>query len=90
MLSYCAMAVVKLAVGAVKQFTALPRTIRERVQRIVNRLKKWPEVSGIKPLSGDLAGWYRMRTGDYRVRFRVEGDLVIVDKIGHRKDVYDD
>ena len=40
-------------------------------------------------LSGNLAGWYRLRTGDYRVRFRVAGDTVIVDKIGHRSDVYE-
>ncbi len=31
-----------------------------------------------------------MRIGDYRMRFRVQGNRVIVDKIGHRKDVYED
>jgi mRNA-degrading endonuclease RelE of RelBE toxin-antitoxin system len=31
-----------------------------------------------------------MRTGDYRVRFHLEGETVIIDKIGHRKDVYDE
>ena len=87
---YCVMAVVKLTADAVDQFTALPRVIRERVQKLLGRLKQWPTVSGAKPLSGKLAGWYRLRTGDYRVRFRVEGELVIVGKIGHRKDVYDD
>jgi mRNA-degrading endonuclease RelE of RelBE toxin-antitoxin system len=30
------------------------------------------------------------RTGDYRVRFRVKGENVIVDKIGHRSDFYDE
>ena len=84
------MAVVRLTADAVDQFTTLPRVIRERVQRVLNRLEKWPAVSGAKPLSGNLAGWYRLRTGDYRIRFRVEGELVIVEKIGHRKDVYDD
>ena len=84
------MAVVKLTADAVEQFAALPRVIRERVHTTLTRLEKWPEVSGAKPLSGNLAGRYRLRTGDYRVRFRLEGELVIVDKIGHRKDVYDD
>ena len=45
------------------------------------------EVSGAKPLSGDLAGHYRLRTGDYRLRFDVEGETVIIHKVGHRKDV---
>jgi mRNA-degrading endonuclease RelE of RelBE toxin-antitoxin system len=60
------------------------------VQKLLARLEKWPDVRGVKALSGNLAGWFRLRTGDYRVRFRVEGELVIVGKIGHRKDVYDD
>jgi mRNA-degrading endonuclease RelE of RelBE toxin-antitoxin system len=43
-----------------------------------------------KALSGNLAGWYRIRTGDYRIRFRVGADQITVDKIGHRKDIYED
>jgi len=84
------MAVVKLTADALEQFATLPRVIRERVQGVLHRLENWPAVSGAKPLRGALAGWYRLRTGDYRIRFRLEGELVIVDKIGHRKDVYDD
>ena len=51
-LPYCAMAIVRLTADAVEQFKALPRVIRERVQKILARLEKWPEVSGVKPLSG--------------------------------------
>ena len=47
-------------------------------------------MSGAKALSGNLAGWYRLRTGDYRVRFRVEGKAVLVDKIGHRSEFYEE
>jgi mRNA interferase RelE/StbE len=89
-LPYCDMAIVKLTTEAVEQFKALPRLIRERVQKILHRLEQWPDVSGHKALSGNPAGSYRLRTGDYRVRFRVEGELVIVEKIGHRKDVYEE
>jgi mRNA-degrading endonuclease RelE of RelBE toxin-antitoxin system len=46
--------------------------------------------SGVKALSGNLAGGYRLRTGDYRERFRVEGETIIVDKIGHRREFYED
>lgn len=84
------MAVVKLTAEAVEGYTSLPRVIRERVQKLLLRLEAWPAVSGAKPLSGVLAGGYRLRTGDYRVLFRLEGELVIVVKVGHRKDVYDD
>ena len=64
--------------------------ILERLRKVLTRLTKWPDVSGAKPLSGNLAGWYRVRTGDYRIRFRVQGDRVFVDKIGHRSKFYED
>jgi mRNA interferase RelE/StbE len=75
---------------ALEQLAKLPRVIRERIGRLFQRLEAWPHVSGAKPLSGDLAGWYRMRTGDYRLRFRVQGRTIIVDKIGHRREFYED
>ena len=84
------MATVELTPEAAQQFDRLPRVIRARVNRLRARLERWPEVSGAKPLSGNLAGWYRLRTGDYRLRFSVEGENVIVDQIGHRKEFYED
>ena len=83
-------ATVELTPEAARQFDRLPVPIRARVNRLRERLQRWPQVSGTRALSGNLAGWYRLRTGDYRVRFRVEGDTVIVDKIGHRREFYDD
>jgi mRNA interferase RelE/StbE len=83
------MAQVDITPDALDQFNNLPRVIRERVGKILIRLANWPEVSGAKALSGALVGWYRIRTGDYRVRFHVKEVLVTVDKIGHRKDVYE-
>jgi mRNA-degrading endonuclease RelE of RelBE toxin-antitoxin system len=47
-------------------------------------------LAGVKPLAGNLAGWYRIRTGDYRIRFYVQGDVIVVDQIGHRRDFYED
>jgi mRNA-degrading endonuclease RelE of RelBE toxin-antitoxin system len=61
------MATVTLEPAAAEQFLALPERIKARVTRIIARLEDWPEVSGAKPLRGDLAGHYRIRTGDYRV-----------------------
>jgi mRNA interferase RelE/StbE len=84
------MASVILTPAALEQARALPKPVRARLPHLVDRLEKWPAVSGAKALSGSLAGWYRLRTGDYRVRFRVQGDRIIVDKIGHRREFYED
>jgi mRNA interferase RelE/StbE len=81
---------VEVSPEALEQFLLLPRSIKGRVEKILRRLETWPAVSGVKPLSGNLAGWYRLRTGDYRVRFHLAGQVLIVDKIGHRRDFYED
>jgi mRNA-degrading endonuclease RelE of RelBE toxin-antitoxin system len=82
------MMLVGLTADAAKQFDKLPRGIQPRIDRVILRLAQWPNVSGVKPLAGQLTGNYRIRTGDYRIVFRVAGDKVIVWKIGNRKDVY--
>lgn len=84
------MAVVTMTSEALEQAENVPVVIRARVRRLVVRLENWPFVSGAKPLSGSLAGHYRLRTGDYRLQFRVEGENVIVEKIGHRDRFYED
>jgi mRNA-degrading endonuclease RelE of RelBE toxin-antitoxin system len=79
-----------VAPKALKQADRLPRLIHGRVVLIVQRLANWPNVSGAKPLRHGLAGRYRIRTGDYRVQFRVEGQTIVVEKIGHRDGFYED
>jgi mRNA interferase RelE/StbE len=76
---------------AQREFNELPATIQARVAGVFARLQEWPEVSGAKPLRGNLHGSYRIRTGDWRVVFRLNADdtIVTVWKIGHRGGVYD-
>ena len=74
--------------AAAEQLERLDNPIHARVLKLLARLEQWPDVSGAKPLRGDLAGQYRIRTGDYRVQFRVVGNEVTVEKIGHRDGFY--
>ena len=83
------MANVVLRPEAAEQLDALGNPIHGRVLRLIVRLERWPELGGAKPLSGELAGRYRLRTGDYRVQFSVVGDVVTVEKIGHRSRFYE-
>jgi mRNA-degrading endonuclease RelE of RelBE toxin-antitoxin system len=84
------MARVILTPGAQADVDALSDPIYHRVLRIVERLERWPVVSGAKPLRHGLAGRFRIRTGDYRVQFFVEGQTVVVEKVGHRDRFYED
>ena len=80
---------VLLSREAQRDVAELPKVVRARLHGVLDRLARWPDVSGAKPLRGDLTGHHRIRTGDYRVLFRVEGDRVLVERVRHRKDVYD-
>ena len=83
------MAKMTLTAEAAEGLEDLPLVIHARVLALLQRLAKWPAVSGAKPLTGNLAGRYRLRTGDYRLQFRVEGQTVVVEKIGHRDRFYE-
>jgi mRNA-degrading endonuclease RelE of RelBE toxin-antitoxin system len=83
------MVTVVTTLEALEQLDSLPAEIVARVEKLFERLKKWPRISGAKPLNGPLAGHWRMRTGDYRLQFRVEQRTVIVEKIGHRAKFYE-
>jgi mRNA-degrading endonuclease RelE of RelBE toxin-antitoxin system len=81
---------VTLCPEARRQFDRLPKTIKTRVFQLVERLKQWPAVSGVKPLQSNLAGKFRLRTGDYRLQFRVEGHEIVVERIGHWAGFYEE
>ena len=83
------MAIVELTPEAQRQSLKLPKPIRGRLHGVLARLAAWPRVSGAKPLRGNLAGRFRLRTGDHRIQFQVTGDVVKVEKIGHRDQFYE-
>lgn len=83
------MAAVIVTPEALEQIEALPNVIHARVLALVVRLQAWPAVSGVKRLTGKRSGRYRLRTGDYRVQFRVDRGAVIVERVGHRDKFYE-
>jgi mRNA-degrading endonuclease RelE of RelBE toxin-antitoxin system len=81
---------VLLEYDAAQQLGELPKAMKARIVELLVRLSDWPEVSGARALRGNLAGRYRLRTGDYRMQFRVDAGQVIVERIGHRDGFYED
>lgn len=84
------MAKIRFAPESDIRLDELPRDIRWRMHKVFDRLEKWPAVSGLKPLRHGLKGHWRLRTGDFRVVFRIVRDEVWIVRIDHRKDVYED
>lgn len=67
----------------------IPANMRDRIREAIEqRILRDPLQAG-KPLRKSLKGHRKMRVGDYRIIYRLEQNLVIILKIGHRKDVYE-
>jgi mRNA-degrading endonuclease RelE of RelBE toxin-antitoxin system len=81
---------VRITAEAERQIEKLPAGILPRIYDLIERLNKWPQVSGAKPLRGNRSGQYRLRTGDFRMIIRPVGDVVYVLEVGNRKDIYEE
>jgi mRNA-degrading endonuclease RelE of RelBE toxin-antitoxin system len=68
----------------------LSEAARRRIRKAIeNKLGSNPVEFG-KPLRYSFKGARRLRVGDHRVIYRIEPpDVVLVVKIGHRRDVYE-
>jgi mRNA interferase RelE/StbE len=73
---------------ALRQFTKLDAGWRLKIEQKLRAYVRDPaSVSGsVKRLVGD--GRLRMRIGDYRVVFKDDGTVLMVEKVGHRSEVY--
>ncbi len=54
--------------------------------KIIENLSRNPE--SYPALKGDLRGMKKLRFGDYRIIFTVEKKLVLILRVGQRKDIY--
>ena len=66
----------------------IPANIKERIKRAIETRLLTDPVSYGLPLRKSLQGHRKLRVGDYRIIYRIEGEQVIILKIGNRKDVY--
>ena len=68
----------------------IPANIKTRIRKAIEtRLQNDPILYG-QPLRQSLKGHRKLRVGDWRVIYRVEASLVIILKVGNRKDVYNE
>ncbi len=80
---------VRLMPHAFRQLSKLPRDMQKRVAAVIGGLSADPRPPGVKLLAGGPERW-RIRVGVYRVVYTIEDDrlVVLVIKLGHRRDVY--
>jgi mRNA interferase RelE/StbE len=80
---------IELTKAAVRDLTALPNSLLKRLDSCIIGLVEDPLPPGVKKLRNSN-GMYRVRVGDYRIIYRIEQEVlvVLVVKIGHRREVY--
>jgi mRNA interferase RelE/StbE len=79
---------------ALKEFGKLGHDTRKRIQRYLKEkiiAAENPFILG-DALTADKRGLWRYRVGDYRIICRIDAEIVtiIVLRIAHRREVYDD
>jgi len=81
---------VRLAPAAVRQLRNLEPAGRRRVQAAIDLLAAEPRPPSARQLVGGAGEW-RVRTGDFRIIYEIHDQqlLVLVIKVGHRRDVYE-
>ena len=79
---------IALRKSVVRDMRRIPNPDLRRILATIDSLSEDPRPAGSEKLSGQER--YRVREGDYRVIYEIKDEevLVVVVKVGHRKDVY--
>jgi len=68
----------------------IPQLYRKQIDKaIMERLAIEPIKLG-KPLRYSLSGYRRLRVGDWRIIYKINGNIIRIVKIGNRKDIYEE
>lgn len=72
---------------AVKDIGRLDANVKKRIGNTLLRFIDNP-LQYAEPLTDSTLGSYRFRIGNYRVIFDIEGNFLVVLRVGHRKEIY--
>jgi len=81
---------VRILKAAKQELSRLDKPVARRVaKRITWLVENMAYITPI-PLSGNLANFYKLRVGSYRVIYEILHDekTVIIHQIGHRREIY--
>lgn len=73
-----------------KEIKKLDPDVKAQIIDAIDDLRRDPRPPNSKPLRGELKGYWRLRSGDYRIIYQIKDEKlqVIVVRAAHRKDVY--
>ena len=80
---------VQLAQSAAGDLDAIPDRLRTQIVEAIKSLadNPLPTGSGVKKLRGFKPPLYRLRSGDYRVLYRIQSSAILITRIIDRKEL---
>jgi mRNA interferase RelE/StbE len=74
--------------GAIKDFQRLDKVVSRRALKKIIWFSENFERLVPDPLSDEFKETYKLRVGDWRVVYTVERKTVVIQFVGHRKEIY--
>jgi len=81
---------IRILESAARDLRRLDKQVSRRVVSRIRWLAENVEHIQMEALTGDLAGFYKLRVGDCRVVYQVlhEERLILIHLLGHRREIY--
>lgn len=79
---------IEIRKSAIKDLQKINEPFKSKLHEKIISLQNFPDVSNIKKLT-NFEPAYRMRVGDYRVLFDVLEDTILIGRVLHRKESYE-
>jgi len=81
---------VRILKVASQDLARLDKPTGRRIVQRINWLSANLDAIRLEALTGDLAGLYKLRVGDYRVIYEVlwDEETIVIHAIGHHREIY--
>lgn len=81
---------IRILKAATRELERLDKPFARRIAERINWLAANLDNIRPEPFTGDLAGFYKFRIGDYRIIYEIlhEEQVIVIHEIGHRRDIY--
>ena len=78
---------IELRRSAVKDLQRIDHQQKQRLHEAIEQLVYFPQVPNVKRLT-NFEPAYRLRIGDYRVLFDIDGETILIGRVLHRRESY--
>ena len=73
---------------ALEDLQKLDKTIANRILNKITWFSQHFRTITPEALSGDFTGMFKLRVGDWRVIYTTENDVIFIQAVGHRREIY--